>query len=281
MRKKTAIILILIALLIITTSCSAPNTIEVTSNDYPKLTKMEPGEFDRDLYYDAVIAYYKWRDYSCYVSVENGELCVSNRKADTSDTKSAFFSDGYLVGTDFGEFSGWLRWFLQEDLIYPEDGTPTVTETILSDHNCRFIIKPTRYSDYAFVVLDTICMMSNVEDDTEIYKFERVSDGLGYDYSLAFEKLAALDGECTAYLNCEEEECIYFATDRGITKLNYDGTVEKIVEDENFQYMYQITSIVIYDGEFYCGTALGIYRYNPETGDSLWYPMDFEKYVEQ
>ena len=278
--KKSIIAVLLIASLLTLASCSAPNTIEVTSMDYPSLTKMSPGEFDESLCWKYILANYKWHNYSCRLSVENGKLFVSNERADITDTKSEMFPDGYLLGTDFGEYSGWVRWCLHEELIYPEDRTPSLKETVLSEHNCRFIIRPDRYVDYAFVILDTVCMMSDYEKDTVIYRFERVGDGSGYDYRLEFNEIASLGGDCTAYLNCKEEECIYLATECGIYKLNYDGTLETVVEDENFMYMVQITSIVLYEGELYCSSPLGIYRYNPETGESLWYPMDYEKYVE-
>ena len=278
--KKSIIAVLLIVSLLTLASCSAPNTIEVASNDYMDLTKMTPGEFDKDLCSYYVLANYKWHNYSCRLSVENGKLFVSNERADMPYEQHEMFNHGYLLGTDYGEFSGWVRWCLQEELIYPEGKRPTVEETVLSDENCRFIIRLERETDCAFVVLDTVCMMDDYEADTLVYRFERIRTGSGYDYTLEFTEIASLGGDCTAYFNSIEEECVYLATDCGIYKLNYDGAVETVVEEENFRYMVEITSIVLYEGELYCSSPLGIYRYNPETGESLWYPMDYEKYAE-
>lgn len=278
--KKTIIFVLLIVLLLTTVACSAPNTIEVASNDYKDLTKMTPGEFDKDLRSYYVLANYKWHNYSCRLSIENGKLFVSNERADMPDEQHEMFNHGYLLGTDYGEFSGWVRWCLQEELIYPEGKRPTVEETVLSDENCRFIIRLERETDCAFVVLDTVCMMDDYEADTLVYRFERIRTGSGYDYTLEFTEIASLGGDCTAYFNSIEEECVYLATDCGIYKLNYGGTVETVVEEENFRYMVEITSIVLYEGEIYCSSPLGIYRYNPETDESLWYPMNYEKYAE-
>lgn len=278
--KKTVIVILLILSVLTASSCSAPNTIEVTSMDYPNLTKMLPGEFDENLCSYYILANYKWHNYSCRLSVENGKLFVSNERADMPYEQHEMFNHGYLLGTDYGEFSGWVRWCLQEELIYPEGKRPTVEETVLSDENCRFIIRLERETDCAFVVLDTVCMMDDYEADTLVYRFERIRTGSGYDYTLEFTEIASLGGDCTAYFNSIEEECVYLATDCGIFKLNYDGAVETVVEEENFRYMVEITSIVLYEGEFYCSSPLGIYRYNPETGESLWYPMDYEKYAE-
>ena len=278
--KKSIIAVFLIASLLTLASCSAPNTIEVTSMDYPNLTKMSPGEFDESLCWKYILANYKWHNYSCRLSVENGKLFVSNKRAYMPYEQHEMFNHGYLLGTDYGEFSGWVRWCLQEELIYPEGKRPTVEETVLSDENCRFIIRLERETDCAFVVLDTVCMMDDYEADTLVYRFERIRTGSGYDYTLEFTEIASLGGDCTAYFNSIEEECVYLATDCGIYKLNYDGAVETVVEEENFRYMVEITSIVLYEGELYCSSPLGIYRSNPETGESLWYPMDYEKYAE-
>ncbi|MBQ4141324.1 MAG: hypothetical protein IJD70_08310 [Clostridia bacterium] len=280
MKKSVIVILLVLSLLIPTTSCSAPNTIEVASNDYMDLTKMTPGEFDKDLCSYYVLANYKWHNYSCRLSVENGKLFVSNERADMPYEQHEMFNHGYLLGTNYGEFSGWVRWCLQEELIYPEGKRPTVEETVLSDENCRFIIRLERETDCAFVVLDTVCMMDDYEADTLVYRFERIRAGSDYDYSLEFTEIASLGGDCTAYFNSIEEECVYLATDCGIYKLNYDGAVETVVEEEYFRYMVEITSIVLYEGEIYCSSPLGIYRYNPETDESLWYPMNYEKYAE-
>lgn len=104
--KRIASLLILILLLLTFVSCASPNTIEVTSKDYPKLTKMSPGELDENLYSLDVVSRYPFGDYSCFVSVEDGKLCVSNKKSDVPDTQSQMLNDGCLVGVDYGEFSG-------------------------------------------------------------------------------------------------------------------------------------------------------------------------------
>ncbi len=281
MKRIIIPIFCLITVLMSCTSCSSPDSIEVTSKDYPKLTKMSPGEFDFGLYYDSMSGDYLWNDYYCYVSVENGKLYVSNKKDDLSETKSAMFDRGYLLGTDFGEFSGWVRWFLQEELIYPEGKAPTVKETQLSNHNCRFIIEHIKGEDTALVVLDTVIMLSGEPNETVVYEFKEVHDASGYDYSIEFNEIASIDGDCQAYLLCEEDQCVYFATDQGITKMTFDGTVETVVKHEVFEYMLGgVTSIALYESNFYCGSKFGIYRFDTDSEKSYWYPMDYEKYVQ-
>ncbi len=277
MKRIIIPIFCLIIVLMSCISCASPNTIEVTSMDYPNLTKMSPGEFDENLYWLDVVSRYQFGDYSCFVSVENGKLCVSNKKSDVPDTQSQMLNDGCLVGVDYGEFSGWVRWFFCEDLIYPEGKKPEPTEALLSDKNCRYIIR--HGNREAFVVLVDYSFVADEPSKTTVYMFKEAREKTGNDFSLEFTELAEFDGDCTAYLYCEEKECIYFAHDRGITVMNFDGTAEDIVRDDIFRYMRDITSIVRFEDELWCGYAYGIYRYNPETEESFWYPMDYEKYV--
>ena len=48
MKRIALLILALSCIMIHLTSCKSPNIIEVTSNDYPKLTKLSPSEFDEE-----------------------------------------------------------------------------------------------------------------------------------------------------------------------------------------------------------------------------------------
>ena len=53
MKRLFLLILALSCIMIHLTSCTSPNIIEVTSKDYPKLTKMSPSEWDEELYFEA------------------------------------------------------------------------------------------------------------------------------------------------------------------------------------------------------------------------------------
>lgn len=118
--------------------------------------------------------------------------------------------------------------------------------------------------------------------ETVVYDFEVVWDknDSNSGYEISCTEIARFAGSATAYYLSEEDGCIYFATDMSIVKMTLDGKPEEIVWVDYF-YTIGVNSIVKHEGELYCGSALGIYRYNPETGESLWYPMDYEKYVQE
>lgn len=281
--KKTVIVILIIISLLIASSCSAPNTIEVTSKDYPKLTKMEPGKFDFEEEMEREIADLNDENFVyriCYLTVENHKLFVENNVDYYSVTKEETFNFGYLVGVNIGEFDGWVRWFPYHTSHYPEGESPE--SILLSKENYRFIIKED--NDNAFVVCEIPTF--GVKDgetsgETIVYDFDVIwdkNDGeAGYDISCT--EIARFAGAVTAYYLSEEDRCIYFATDMSIVKMTFDGKTEELVWIDYF-HTIGVNSIVKFEGELYCGSARGIYRYNPETGESLWYPMDYEKYVE-
>ena len=80
---------------------------------------MSPWEFDKYRGSDFILVTSEWHNYSCKLSIENGKLFVSDEEADIPYAQYAMFNDGYLLGTDLGEFSGWVRWCLYEESIYP------------------------------------------------------------------------------------------------------------------------------------------------------------------
>ena len=265
------------------TACTSANTIEVTSNDYPKLTKMEPEKFDFEEEMEREIADLNDENFVyrvCYLTVEDDSLRVENNVDYFRTTQEETFNFGYLVGVNIGEFDGWVRWFPYHTSHYPEGESPK--SILLSKENYSFIIKED--NDNAFIVCEIPTFGVNKDGETSgetvVYDFDVIwdkNDGeAGYDISCT--EIARFAGAVTAYCLSEEDGCIYFATDMSIVKMTFDGKTEELVRIDYF-HTIGVNSIVKFEGELYCGSALGIYRYNPETGESLWYPLDFEKYA--
>lgn len=281
--KRLILLILSLFILLALTSCSSPNTIEVTSKDYPKLTKMSPSEFDIDseIVRESAHPDYEYLDYVCYLTVENGNLCIENNTDYYFTTQEETFNFGYLIGVNIGEFDGWVRWFPYHTSHYPEGESPEIL--LLAKENYRFIIKED--NDNAFVVCEipTFGVIDGeTSGETAVYDFEVIwdenDDKAGCDIS--FKEIARFAGAARAYCISEEDECIYFATDMSIVKMTFDGKTEELVRVDYF-YTLGVNSIVLFDGELYCGSVLGIYRYNPETREDFWYYMDYEKYVEQ
>lgn len=276
--KKTVIVILLILSVLTASSCSAPNTIEVTSKDYPKLTKISPEAFDEQLYYDAINADYKWKGYGCTLKLEDGKLVIENGNEDLSATKYVHFNHGYLIGASLWH-DGWLRWFSHASSHYPEGQEPIIR--LLSKENCRYIIKEDNDNAIIVSVLPTIGVGDDyiTDGETIIYDFDVNWDKNDEEdgYELTLTEIARFAGETRAYF--KDGNDFYFVTDQSITKMTRDGKTEVLVRSHIF-YQIGVDSIVLFEDELYCGSALGIYRYNPETGESLWYPMDYEKYAE-
>ena len=282
--KKTVIVILIILSLLIASSCSAPNTIEVTSKDYPKLTKMEPEKFDFEEEMEREIADLNDENFVyrvCYLTVEDDSLRVENNVDYFRTTQEENFNFGYLVGVNIGEFDGWVRWFPYHTSHYPEGESPK--SILLSKENYSFIIKED--NDNAFIVCEIPTFGVNKDGETSgetvVYDFDVIWDkddsDAGYDISCT--EIARFSGAVTAYYLSEEDRCIYFATDMSIVKMTFDGKTEELVWIDYF-HTIGVNSIVKFEGELYCGSALGIYRYNPETGEDFWYPMDYEKYAD-
>lgn len=281
--KKTVIVILIILSLLIASSCSAPNTIEVTSKDYPKLTKMEPEKFDFEEEMEREIADLNDENFVyrvCYLTVEDDSLRVENNVDYFRTTQEETFNFGYLVGVNIGEFDGWVRWFPYHTSHYPEGESSE--SILLSKENYRFIIKED--NDNAFVVcaIPTFGVKDGeTSGETIVYDFDVIwdkNDGeAGYDISCT--EIARFAGAVTAYCLSEEDGCIYFATDMSIVKMTFDGKTEELVWMDYF-HTIGVNSIVKFEGELYCGSARGIYRFNPDTGEDFWYPMDYEKYAE-
>lgn len=282
--KKTVIVILIILSLLIASSCSAPNTIEVTSKDYPKLTKMEPEKFDFEEEMEREIADLNDENFVyrvCYLTVEDDSLRVENNVDYFRTTQEETFNFGYLVGVNIGEFDGWVRWFPYHTSHYPEGESPK--SILLSKENYSFIIKED--NDNAFIVCEIPTFGVNKDGETSgetiVYDFDVICDKNDGEarYDISCTEIARFAGAVTAYYLSEEDRCIYFATDMSIVKMTFDGKTEELVWIDYF-HTIGVNSIVKFEGELYCGSARGIYRFNPETGESLWYPMDYEKYVE-
>ena len=282
--KKTVIVILIILSLLIASSCSAPNTIEVTSKDYPKLTKMEPEKFDFEEEMEREIADLNDENFVyrvCYLTVEDDSLRVENNVDYFHTTQEETFNFGYLVGVNIGEFDGWVRWFPYHTSHYPEGESPE--SILLSKENYSFIIKED--NDNAFIVCEIPTFGVNKDGETSgetiVYDFDVIWDKNDSDagYDISCTEIARFSGAVTAYCLSEEDGCIYFATDMSIVKMTFDGKTEELVWIDCF-HTIGVNSIVKFEGELYCGSVRGIYRFNPDTGEDFWYPMDYEKYTE-
>ena len=239
--------------------------------------KMSQSEFDEELYLEATNPDFKWHGYMCTLKLEDGVITVKNGNEDLNSTQYVQFNHGYLIGAYLWH-DGWLRWFSHASSHYPEGQEPIIR--LLSKENCRYIIKEDNDNAIIVSVLPTIGVGDDyiTDGETIIYDFDVNWDKNDEEdgYELALTEIARFAGETRAYF--KDGNDFYFVTDQSITKMTRDGKTEVLVRSHIF-YQIGVDSIVWFEDELYCGSALGIYRYNPETGEPLWYPLDFEKYA--
>lgn len=261
--KKIKLVIIVALMLLTALFCNACSmgapVLKVESRDYKGLRYMRAGEPDEWAVWKWNLASNPYHEYGCYVSEENGKLLVSVSSGHESpDAFSMRGHYGYFVGVDMGEFDGWLKCYpyfsAQEAEIVDEP-------VMVSDKNCRGIVKVNNTLGYAF-------------GWTEIYKLV-VPEG---EKEWTWAK-TELDGMCLAYSYCEESETIYIATSKELLALSVvDDSVTVLADLSLWGYAGEWSMLRLND-KVYVGMSRGIYEYDLTTGKSLWYPLDFEKYV--
>ena len=261
--KMHCVILILLFVIFVP-SCSNSAPLLINSFDYPKLVQLKPGEFDSDIANDWYS--YEYAEYSCYVSINEGELLISNR---TNETKvyTEMFNYGYFVGVDLGEFDGWVKYYPYNSIDLGEtDGTLVVAE------NCAAIVKRSNVNGYLL---------------TSDYGGIIGNDDIGHAYELqystakddwTYEIIGPLGGRPLNCFYVEEEDKLYVVTTQNIVVITNAKQIEIIVESNLIKSICP-NSIVFLEGTLYCGSPFGIYRYNISTGEEIWYPVDYSKVV--
>lgn len=248
------------------TSCSSGGTfLEVYSEDYPGLKKMEAGDFDRN---KAVTWYIReenpYSEYSCYVTAENGKLNVSNY---SPEYKSAVMEmdNGYFVGVNLGEFDGWVRYFPYYGK-YPESGE----EFLVAKENFCGFVQINNEQGYVLTYPETdIGKESGI-----IYQLSMSEDG-----KWTSETAGTISGTPQASLYIESEKSICIVTTEGILLFSTeDKTITTVCESEILEYA-GINSVVKLNGIYYCGSPMGIYEYDPAEKTEKCYPMDYTEYV--
>ncbi len=267
--KYVLLTLLTLALLFGATACGQSRRLTVTSDDFPDLKVMREGEFDEEQVekwlYEIEPRPDWYLDYDCHVSVTNDRLFISKSGSD-SNAYSAVLNGGTLVGVDIGEFDGWIR-FYSFMMGRPEPYMPT--DVLLSRENCQGLIEIDYEHGWALTGLSHM-----LTDEGAVYRY-------WYDSDLkqaCLEKIADLDSKPRAYYYDREETTLYIATRKSICVVREDNTVDSIASFSERMYP---NSMVYLDGLLYCGTGYGVLSVDPATGETIFFPMDFDKHMEK
>lgn len=244
---------------IVLISCTevASDSIEVTSFDYPGLLSMSPGEFDENWIFDIDSPY---SHYNCYVSLDGGELHISNQSW-KREASIESFNSGYFLGVNLPHYAGWVSYF-------PYGKSEGIL--IANDLCCGIIYID---NNNGYIITYDITLESG---NGKLYELKRTPE---YGYGeWSWRVIASFDGFSVNYYYAEEEKCFYLVTVDSIIVVDVSGNVT-VITSSDLLAACSPNSIVRIGDSIYCGAPRGVYRYDIDTERELWYPMDYEKYV--
>ena len=262
MKKIISFFLIcMISLLLLTACHQSPERIKVDSSDYASLKYLEEGVFDKEQLLNWYNPEYSYDGYTCYVSILDGNLCISNSNVRQQSFLQQF-DNGYFFGVDLGEFDGWVRYhpyFSQ----YPESGYGALVST----ENCLGIVAQDRRNGY-------IITYKALSSSGTVYKIYYSEENKKWEWTL----LKSFETTPMAFSYQKDQDILYIATSGTIVSISNDNHVSTIVESEILNYI-DINSIVYNNDSLWCGSSLGVYRYCIEEREEKWYPMDYQAHI--
>lgn len=257
--KRLFSVLFIFLILISLCSCqSSSKRIKVESNDFPNLKFLTSGEFSEKLeeeYYDfdrEIEALY-------YVREKDGTLFIYNGIEIPHRHDNLYFPayKGYFLGTNIGEFGGWLKYYKRLPDHSPQE------EVLISEENSLGYQKIDSESFFAFVG-DVAHMISRGR--TEIYLMEYI------DSQWNWKVIAEVDGEYISSNYNELDKKLYIVTRTGIFAVDKSGNVLSYDVAEYFEKLNPNSSVII-ENVLYIGTWCGVYAQPLNSDSSIFYPI--------
>lgn len=274
MRKHIKIISGIIAAVLLTVCCSsctgAENYLSVSSDDYMGLTRMVAGEVDEEVARSwSDFDHNPYRDHVCNVSVHNGKLWVNDRYDIKPISVMDYMRNGYFVGVNFHD-EGWVGYY---PCGWLDPATPGEM-TLVARENCFGFVRISTEKGYVFTAAIGLTKYT------------------GHLYSISFSKpehrwtwecVATFENGPDTYLYDESEQCIYIFTSKDVKKYSVtDETLTTVKESDILSILSKcvgLLSAVLLNGKIYAGSPMGIYEFDPKTGEERWFPMDYGKYI--
>ena len=247
------------------TSCTGTavnKTLKVNSSIYPEINELSSAqvnekELDRWCYADN-----PYGSYSVHVDIEKDALKLSVLKYyQEPETHGVGVNYGFFVGADFGEFGGYLKFY-----------TDMKSEpTVFSEDNCHGLVRVD--NDLCYLLSGKVGMSNNLESD--IYKLSRPKNSSEWQS----EKVATISGSVNTYLYSKEDNCLYVSTQKALVKVSLADNKVTTLTNPSYWRDLLTNSMVELDGSLYIGAAMGVWEYEKESGDSYWYPIDYNTYL--
>ncbi len=269
--KKITILLLVCIVLSISSCGSSKDTLVVASGDYPGLSSMAPGTFDSSIVYEYHhYGLYRYSDLYCHVSIRDDQLYISN-KGHWREIDMVPLECAYIIGVNLGSIPGWVRYHP----MFPEvqgdaDGR------LISDMKCRGLVRAS--SMHGYVLVGEFMREGSPVGDPHGQIIEIIgNDECEYTWQVVSEF-----EECPlAHYYHKEQEKLYFITNQSVKVLDAENQLETLIDSSLIKDLCHINSMVYFKDRLYCGCPFGIYCYDLQTGEEIWYPMDYEPYVKK
>ena len=270
MKKRIKLVSIIMAAILLCLCCSACSGggryLTVSSDDYKGLTRLVAGEVDeeaaRSWNYPEVNPYI---DHVCNVSVHNGALRISD-SYERRESDVMYMNGGYFVGVNLHD-EGWVGYYPYGWL---DPMTPGEMTTVARE-NCMGFIKIDVRKGYVFTA-----EMAPADYTGHLYEisYSEESGNCVWKCAATFEDIV------DAYLYDSSENCIYIFTNADVKRYSVaDGTLAVVKSSDVLSKGVGLISAVLLDGKIYAGSPMGVYEFDPATGDECWYPIDYGKYI--
>lgn len=279
MKKILAFVLLFVFLIILSSCTRGDNvkTIKVAST-YPGLTELVAGDFDAEYARELAYADNKYSSYGCIVSVSNGKLCITNP---SEPIKNPYRNISYPVGpgtiityTLYG--AGWVA--------YVDDSKGLDDVQLIANEQCVSILEPERGIYY--VVTSSSTDVNSPEGGRSILRLtcDKEND------KMIVERLATLETYPSWAILSEDKKSIYIVNMKcntlekgelkgGIVKYDIEsGAIEQYDLPEYFGTLGVFAPVEL-DGKLYFGSQCGVFEFDLQTQESVWYPVYYEKFI--
>lgn len=274
MKKRFLCVSMLVCLCLTACGTGGTDVLPVKSVDYEGLTELvaaEPDEKMIDLWNSFTVNPYY--GYFCHLSLDGDDLLISAEMPPETDSYTLKGNNGYFVGTDIGEFDGWVKYFPYYSVMAPEIvGEPAD----VVDENCLGFIKVDSTRGY---------LLTWVYQGGILEAYEGVSGGV---YELRFPnadndwsctRIADIKGLPRTYTYDADSGILYIATTTSLLAVSTSERTCTKLADLSLWDAAGVTSLVQLNGKLYAGMPMGVYEYDLATGGTKWYPMPYEKLI--
>lgn len=271
------------ATLLLTTAALAScgkQTLAVKSVDYPQITELTASEPDYDRIWNWYFTDNPYCYNDCFLKLnDNNELVIYSDEP-RHQTHLFCGDSGYFVGLSIGDYDGWVilypydyGYISSEKYSGPLKITPDMEPFIVAHENCLGFIKIDNKNGY---MITSDYWGFEDENGNDIYsRIYRLY--IDENSNWQWELIGSTKENISAYFYDKESNGIYISGLNEITYFNL-ATYEFTTITQTPHFHRSPASMVKLENKLYICWNMGIYEYDLETDEGLWYLIPHEKY---